>query len=205
MRVFIILAIVMISCESERVSRNLYILNNMHYFDFQKDSMVFSVQGSFATDREVWLKKSKEVNDVDFVLYHKVRNGRLYDSFNIRPGENRAEVLRRRFGATLQLFNLYWMSDSVNRFLLSNGSNFTETAGFYTMKQTCPWPFFTGKYILCQYEYNQRVNDSVSIKQITKEWYARDTGIIYFERTSDSLKFGKKFRGKSERGIRQSF
>jgi len=180
------------------------IITNTHYFDLNADSMVFLVLGSFSTDREVWLKKGRRYSNS--IYYHRLREGRFYDSFFIQINENRIErMLRFPNGATLQLFNLYWMSDSVNRFLRSNGSNFVESAGFFTMKQTCPWPFFTGKYILSQYEYTQKLNDSLSLYNVTQEWYARDTGILYFERTFDTLKFGKRYTRKSEKGIRQNF
>ncbi|MEK0421838.1 MAG: hypothetical protein EBV15_03550 [Bacteroidetes bacterium] len=205
MRWVFILIVLLGSCKDDRAYYRKYPVKNAHYFDFKSDSLVFLVQGSFRSDREVWKRNPSIITVGAYYVYKRYRDFSFMDSIRIGFGENVIERIEYQKKMPLRVFDLTLMTETGNRYILANGSTAAETRGFYSQKQRCPWPFFTGKYIQANHEVNLTINDSISVRKITKEWFARDSGLIYFERITDSLKYGSLYNRREEKGRRTNF
>lgn len=205
MRWLLIFIILLSSCKGDRIYYHIYPIKNSHYFDFKSDSLVFLVQDGFRSDREVWKRNPSIIAVSRILVYKRYRDFKYFDSIRFGFGENVLERTEYQKTMPLRVYSLYLLSETSNRFVLANGSTAAESRGFFTLKQSCPSIFFSGKYIRTSHEFNIIMNDSVSIRKTTEEWYARDSGLIYFERETDSLKFGKSFHRQAEKARRTNF
>lgn len=205
MRWLLIFVILLSSCKGERLYYPEYPIKNAHYFDFKSDSLVFLVQDGSGSDREVWKRNPSIISVNRHLIYKRYRDYQYFDSIKLGFRDNVLERIEYQKTMPLRVYSLYLLSETSNRFVLSNGSTASEMRGFYTQKQQCPSVFFSGKYIQAHHETIHTLNDSISARKTTREWYGRDSGLIYFERVTDSLKYGKLFSTRKERARRTNF
>ncbi len=205
MRWGLIFIVLLCACKDDRIYYHVYPVKNSHYFDFKADSLVFLVQDGFRSNREVWVRNPSIIAVNRYFIYKRYSDFHFLDSIRLGFGENVLERTEFQKTMPLRVYSLYLMSDTTDRFVLANGSTILEMRGFYKQKKLCPSIFFSGKYIQTHHETTNTINDSISARQITREWYARDSGLIYFERTSDSLKYGKPFSSRKESARRTNF